>query len=80
MFGLDFVQDADFAGLAVGIFVDAEILLGHFVDLLGGAFFGDFNDTSADFQIAVGIRARETRGSRRTFLSFWRPRAELKMT
>src|SRR5579864_6087901 len=40
VFGFDFVEDADFAGLAVGIFVYAEIFLGQLVDAFGGAFFG----------------------------------------
>ena len=55
MFGFDFIQDADFAGLAVRILVDAEIFFGHFVDVLSGAFFRNFDDTAADFEIAVGV-------------------------
>ena len=35
--GLDLVDDADFAGLAVGILVGAEIFLGHLVDVGAGA-------------------------------------------
>ncbi len=55
VFGLYFVEHADFAGLAVGILVDAEIFLGHLVDVGAGAVFGDLDDAAADFEIAVGI-------------------------
>src|SRR5258706_14709306 len=49
------VQHASFAGLAVGIFVNAEILLGYFVDVSAGAVFGDLDDAAADLDVAVGI-------------------------
>src|ERR1700686_570909 len=53
--GFDFVEHADFAGLAVGVFVDTEIFFRHFVDVGGGAVFGDFDYAAANFDIAVGI-------------------------
>src|ERR1700733_1549369 len=53
--GLYFVNDAHFAGVAVGIFVDAEIFLGQLVDVSAGAFFGDLDHAAADFEVAVGI-------------------------
>jgi hypothetical protein len=53
--GFYFVEDADFAGLAVGILIDAEIFLGHLVDVSAGALFGDLDDAAADFKIAVRI-------------------------
>ena len=63
VFRLDFVDDADFTGLAVGIFIDAEIFLGHFVDVGAGAVFGDFDDATTNFEIAVGIfRVHEGQG------------------
>src|SRR5205807_6527754 len=55
VFGLDFVEDADFAGLAVGIFVHAEILLGQLVDAVVGAIFRDLDDAATNFHKAVGI-------------------------
>src|SRR5579862_4038960 len=55
VFGFDFVDHADFAGLTVGIFIDTEIFFGHLVDVGAGAFFSDFDDAAANFQIAVGI-------------------------
>lgn len=55
VFRLDFVEDADFAGLAVGVFIDTEIFLRHLVDVFGGAFFGDLNNASADFEITIRI-------------------------
>ena len=42
--GLDFVDDADFAGLTEGIHGIAEIFLRQFVDVVVGVFFGDFDD------------------------------------
>jgi hypothetical protein len=44
VFGLDFVDHAHFAGLAVRIFVHTEVLLRHFVDVVGGALFGDLDN------------------------------------
>ena len=83
MFGFYLVYHAHFAGLAVGIFVYAQIFLGHLVDVGAGAVFGNLDDAAADFEIAVGIlgsiKVMATRGSRRTLRSFWRPLAELKM-
>src|SRR5206468_2338842 len=55
VFGFDFIDDADFAGLAVGIFVHAQIFFGQLVDALVGSFFGDLDDASADFYVAIGI-------------------------
>src|SRR5271156_5322182 len=43
VFGLHLVNEAHFAGLAVGIFVDAEIFLGQLVDAGAGALFGDLH-------------------------------------
>src|SRR4029077_15806392 len=55
VFGFDLVEDADFAGLAVRILIDAKVLLGELVDAVVGAIFGDFRDAAADFQIAIRI-------------------------
>jgi hypothetical protein len=53
--GFDFVEHSDFAGLAVGVFIYAQIFLGHFVDVGAGAVLGDFYYSAADFQITVRI-------------------------
>src|SRR5215469_5618518 len=53
--GLDFVHDADLAGLAIGISVGAKVFLGHLVDVLVGVLLGDFYNAAADLEIAVGI-------------------------
>src|SRR5258708_27883292 len=53
--GFYFVHHSEFAGLAVGIFVDPEIFLGHLVDVGAGAIFCYFAYASANFYIAVGI-------------------------
>src|SRR6266852_2267456 len=55
MFRLNFVDDADFARLAIGILVLAKIFLRQAVNMLVGALFGDFRDPAADFQITVGV-------------------------
>ena len=64
-FGLDFVEDADFAGLAERIFRIAEIFVGEAVDVIVGAFFGDLDDLAADFEIAIGIFGIDDRERRR---------------
>ena len=53
--GFDFIDHADLAGLAVGVFVDAEIFLGHLVDVGAGTVFGDLDDAAANLDVAVGI-------------------------
>ena len=53
--GFDFVEDADFAGLAEGVFRIAEIFVGEAVDVIIGAFFGDLDDFAADLEVAVRI-------------------------
>src|SRR5580698_2718896 len=53
--GLYLVDHAHFAGLAVGIFADAEIFLGKLVDAGATTFFGDLNHAAADLEIPVGI-------------------------
>jgi len=53
--GFDLVQHSNFTGLGVWILVDSQVLLGHFVDMFGGTFFGDFDDSSANFEISVRI-------------------------
>src|SRR5246500_2239931 len=55
VFGFDLVEDADFAGLAVRILIDAKVLFGELVDAVVGAVLGDLGDAAADFQIAIGI-------------------------
>src|SRR5215469_8863920 len=51
----DFVHDAHFAGLAVGVGVSAEILLRKRVDMRVGAGFDGAPDAAADLHIAVGV-------------------------
>src|ERR1700677_1682038 len=46
--GFDLVDHADFAGLAVGVFIDAEIFLGQLVDVGAGALFGDFDNAATN--------------------------------
>src|SRR5438094_101804 len=53
--GLDFVDDANLAGLAEGIHGLAEIFLRQFVDVVVGVFLGDFDDAPAHFEVAVGV-------------------------
>ena len=54
-FGLDFVEDANFAGLAEGIFRISKIFVRQAVDVFVGTFFGDFDDLAANFHIAIRI-------------------------
>ena len=55
MLGFNFVDDAGFGGLAVGVFVDTEILFGHLVDMIVGTLLSDFDDAAANLEITVGI-------------------------
>src|SRR5262249_62322386 len=55
MLRLDLIEHANFAGLAVRIFVHAEIFLGELVDAIVGAFLSDLNDTAANFEIAIRV-------------------------
>jgi hypothetical protein len=82
--GLDFVDDAGFAGLGIGIFVYAEIFLCQLVDVIVGAIFGDFDDAAANLEIAVRVLGIDD-GERDAGIAadvavLLRPLAELKMT
>src|SRR5712692_7541862 len=55
MFRLNFVDDTDFARLAIGILVLAKIFLRQAVNMFVGALFGDLRDPAADLQIAIGV-------------------------
>lgn len=80
---LDLVLHADFAGLAARVDVHAKIFFRQADDVFVGALLGNLHHAAANFQVTIGIfgAAMEmaTRGSRRTFLSLRRPRAELNM-
>src|SRR5207253_6785666 len=52
---LDLEQHAHFARLRERIFVLTEIFLGHFVDVLRGAFLGDARHAAANLNVAVRI-------------------------
>ncbi len=53
--GLNLVEDADFAGLAEGVFRIAQIFVGEAINVIVGAFFGDLDDLAADFHVAIRI-------------------------
>src|SRR5579883_1858252 len=55
VFGLDLVDHADFPGLGIGILVNAQVFLGHFVDVLAGALLGDLGHAAANFEVAVRV-------------------------
>src|SRR5438067_10573989 len=63
---LDLEQHAHFAWLRERIFVLTEIFLGHFIDVLRGAFLGDARDPTANLDVAVRIvRVGDGDGDRR---------------
>src|SRR6266849_7239254 len=53
--GLDFVDDANLAGLPPRILVHAHILLRHLVDVLVGPVLGNLDHTTLQLQIAIRI-------------------------
>ena len=53
--GSNFDNYADIAGLAVGVFILAEILLRQAVDMRVRTGFGDGGDVAADLDVAVGV-------------------------
>lgn len=55
MFRFDLIKNTHLTGAGEGIFVDAEIFLRHFVDVRGGAFFGNLLHGAANLKVAVGI-------------------------
>ena len=53
--GLDFVDHSGFRGLAIRVFVHAEVFFGHLVNVIVGSLLGNFHDAAADLKIAIGI-------------------------
>src|SRR5579884_138099 len=53
--GLAFEQYTHLTGLPVRILVHAEVFLGHFIDVFGGALLRHFDHAPADAEIAIGI-------------------------
>src|SRR5207249_1471460 len=60
---LDLVHHAHFIGLSIRIFIDAMVFFGQLINVGVSAFFGDFDYSAADFEIAIriiGINNRES--------------------
>src|SRR5437762_13094399 len=52
---LDLVHHAHFIGLSIRIFIDAKVFFGQLINVGVSAFFGDFDYSAADFEIAIRI-------------------------
>src|SRR5262249_25667 len=53
---LNLVEDSDLARLAEGVNGLAQIFLRKLVDVVVGAVFGNFDDSTANLQVAIRVR------------------------